>query len=163
MRCGWFSILNHSSMRAGSASPAARHSCWWKPQATPDRPALRPIAVVHDGASTLEVINLTLQTWTRDTRSPLGALQDLLPRKAAAARIAQDPLADLARRALVEATIVGAGEPAPNVAQLEQSCDAAGLSTLAAALRRMSVTRDAPAVMATAYVASETLASLSWV
>jgi hypothetical protein len=129
----------------------------------PDRPALRPIAVVHDGASTLEVINLTLQTWTRDTRSPLGALQDLLPRKAAAARIAQDPLADLARRALVEATIVGAGEPAPNVAQLEQSCDAAGLSTLAAALRRMSVTRDAPAVMATAYVASETLASLSWV
>lgn len=127
-----------------------------------DRPSLRPVAILHDGANGLEVINLTLDTWTRDTRSPLAALQDLLPRKAAATRLSQDPLAELARRGLAEATIVCAGEPAPNVAQLEQTCDAAGLATLATALRRMSVTRDAAVSMAAAYVASETLASLSW-
>lgn len=126
-----------------------------------DRPSLRPIALLHDTVRGVEVINLGLEAWIRDARSPLKVLPNLLPRKAAAAHRTQDPLAELARRALMEATTACAGEPAPNLGQLERSCDAAGLRTLASALRRLETQRDPAAAMAAAYVASETLAGLS--
>ena len=113
-----------------------------------DGPALRPIAILHDGSSGVEVVNLTLESWTHGKLPPRDALQNLLPRNAAAARLTQDPLADLARRVLTEAAAICAGEPSPNVAQLEQSCDAAGLVTLAAALGRASAGRDPAAALA---------------
>ena len=127
-----------------------------------DRPALRPVAIIHDGAQGVEIINLTLDQWARTSRSALGALQEMLPRKASHAGVTQDPLADLARRVLAEATTVCAGEPAPNLAQIEQSCDAAGLALLSGAVRRMSARPESTTAMAAAYVASETLATLSW-
>jgi hypothetical protein len=129
-----------------------------------DRPALRPVAVLHDGAQNLEVVNLTLDDWPRksDPASAIDALQALLPRKRSASRLLQDPLADLARRALAEATIVCAGEPSHQLQQLEQQCDAGGLTMLAGAIRRMGAERTAGSALASAYLAGEALKTLSW-
>lgn len=127
-----------------------------------DRPALRPIAVLHDGAQRLEVINLTLDRWISTSRSPLDTLQALIPRKPAASRLSRDPLAELARQALAEAAMVCAGQSSLSLDRLEQQCDAAGLGALAASLRRSNTDRTPIAAMATAYLASEMLESLSW-
>lgn len=127
-----------------------------------DRPALRPISLIHDGSQGVEIINLTLERWVKPQPNALDMLKDVLPRRAAASRISNDPLADLARRALGEAATVCAGGAPANIAQVEQSCDAAGLAMLAAALRRMDGERGPATAMATAYLATEALASLSW-
>jgi hypothetical protein len=75
----------------------------------------------------------------------------------------RDPLADIARCAQTEAATACAGQAANKLAQLEPQCEAAGLGALAQTLRRrLGAERTPHAALATAYLASETLATLNW-
>jgi hypothetical protein len=127
-----------------------------------DRLALRPVAVLSEGAQGLEITNLTLDPWAHTERRSgvLEAMRNLVAPRATPPLRRTNQLAKLAGRALDAAVIACAGGQRLDLDALERACEDAGLFTLAGSVRRMHEQSDVLSALACAYISQELATSL---
>jgi hypothetical protein len=125
---------------------------------------LRPCAIVGERGGVLDIVNLDLDHWRPPTalRAAVENVREALV-KPAAPIAARDPLRDLAGRALDAATTAASGGLVPELASLTDSCEAAGLLTLTAALRGVAETPAIENALRVAYIAAEVRVAATWI